>query len=121
LSLCPSEPREAATIAPVTFIRALRRLAFVEGISTLVLFLFAMPLKYFAGMPAAVRVVGSAHGVLFVALVIMLLLAIRKVPISPLLAAAGIAAAVVPGGPFVFDRWLAPFDQSPRRTRTMAR
>ena len=94
----------------MTFIRALRQLALVEGISTLVLFGIAMPLKYFAGMPLAVRIVGSLHGALFVALVIMLLLAIRKVPISPALAAAGIAAAVVPGGPFVLDRHLARFD-----------
>jgi integral membrane protein len=94
----------------VTFIRALRHLAVVEGISTLVLFGIAMPLKYFAGMPLAVRIVGSLHGALFVALVVMLLLAIRKVPISPALAAAGIAAAVVPGGPFLLDRHLARFD-----------
>jgi integral membrane protein len=94
----------------VTFVRALRHLAIVEGISTLVLFGIAMPLKYFAGMPLAVRIVGSLHGALFVALVVMLLLAIRKVPISFGLAAAGIAAAVIPGGPFVLDRHLARFD-----------
>jgi integral membrane protein len=95
---------------PVTFVRALRHLAVIEGISTLVLFGIAMPLKYFAGMPLAVRIVGSLHGALFVALVLMLLLAIRKVPISAKLAAAGIAAAIVPGGPFLLDRRLAPFD-----------
>lgn len=94
----------------VTFIRALRRLAIVEGISTLVLFGVAMPLKYLAGMPLAVRIVGSIHGLLFVALVIALLLAIRRVPISLALAAAGIAAAIVPGGPFLLDRRLARLD-----------
>ena len=97
-------------MAPVTFVRALRRLALVEGISTLVLFGIAMPLKYFAGMPLAVRIVGSLHGALFVALVVMLLLAIRKVPISPAMAVVGIVAAVFPGGPFLFDRHLARFD-----------
>lgn len=96
----------------MTFVRALRHLAIVEGISTLILFGIAMPLKYFAGMPLAVRIVGSLHGALFVALVVMLLLAIRKVPISFGLAAAGIAAAVVPGGPFLLDRHLARFDAS---------
>ncbi|HYR28558.1 MAG TPA: DUF3817 domain-containing protein [Thermoanaerobaculia bacterium] len=94
----------------MTFVRTLRQLALVEGISTLVLFGIAMPLKYFADMPMAVRIVGSLHGALFVALVMMLLVAIRKVPISPGLAAAGIAAAVVPGGPFLLDRYLARFD-----------
>ena len=98
----------------MTFVRTLRHVAFIEGISTLVLFGIAMPLKYFAGMPMAVRIAGSLHGALFIALVLMLLLAIRKVPISPALAAVGIAAAVVPGGPFLFDRKLVPFDPRAR-------
>ena len=65
-----------------------------------------MPLKYFAGMPMAVTIVGSIHGVLFLALVLMLLLAIRKVPISRGLAAAGVVAAILPGGPFLLERRL---------------
>jgi len=95
----------------VTFVRTLRQLAIIEGISTLVLFGIAMPLKYFADMPLAVRIVGSLHGALFVALVVMLVVAIRRIPISPALAAAGIAAAVVPGGPFLLDRHLASYDR----------
>ena len=91
----------------MTFVQALRQLALVEGVSTLVLFFVAMPLKYFAGMPFAVTVVGSIHGFLFVALVVMLLIAVVKVPISIPLAAAGIVAAVVPGGPFLLERRLA--------------
>ena len=94
----------------MTFLRALRHLAIAEGISTLILFGIAMPLKYMAGMPMAVTIVGSIHGFLFVVLVAMLLLAIRKVPISMKMAAAGIAAAVIPGGPFVLDRKLARID-----------
>lgn len=90
--------------------RALRWMAIVEGISTLVLFFVAMPLKYLADMPLAVTVVGTIHGVLFVALVIMLLVAIWKVPISLKLAAAGVAAAIVPGGPFLLERRLARLD-----------
>ncbi|MGZ0173628.1 MAG: DUF3817 domain-containing protein [Planctomycetales bacterium] len=88
------------------FLSRLRLLSIVEGTSTLLLFGIAMPLKYFADMPMAVRIVGSLHGLLFVCLVIVFLLAIRRVPISKELAAAGIIAAVLPFGPFVFDRWL---------------
>jgi len=57
-------------------------------------------------MPLAVRIVGSLHGLLFVCLAIVFLLAIGRVPISKRLAMAGIVAAVLPFGPFVFDRWL---------------
>ncbi|MCE6991646.1 DUF3817 domain-containing protein [Dyadobacter sp. CY323] len=51
----------------------LRIVAFIEGISYLVLLGIAMPLKYLAGIPQAVRVVGMAHGVLFVLFVILLI------------------------------------------------
>ena len=89
------------------FLTHLRRLGFAEGISTLVLFGVAMPLKYMAGMPLAVSIVGSVHGFLFVGLAGMLMLAVDRVPMSRKLALAGIGAAVVPFGPFVYDRWLA--------------
>jgi integral membrane protein len=94
------------------FLKNLRLLAIIEGISTLVLFFIAMPLKYFAGMPLAVRIVGSLHGFLFVALVVMLIVAIRKVPISLRMAAAGVVAAIIPGGPFLLERRLARIDEA---------
>ena len=51
----------------------LRIIAFLEGVSYLILLGIAMPLKYLAGIPEAVRVVGMAHGVLFVLFVILLI------------------------------------------------
>ena len=97
------------------FLGRLRTLGTVEGISTLVLFGIAMPLKYLAGMPLAVTVVGSLHGFLFLALVLMLFLAIWRVPISLGLAAAGVAAAILPGGPFLLERRLARLDAQSRQ------
>ena len=90
----------------VRFLPMLRLLSLIEGISTLILFGIAMPLKYAAGMPLAVTIAGSIHGALFTALAFMLLIAIRKVPIAVPVAAAGLMAAVLPGGPFFFDRKL---------------
>mgnify|MGYP005606831809 CR=1 FL=1 len=50
-----------------------KRIALLEGISYLILIfnMFAMPLKYFAGMPIFVKYVGMAHGILFILYVIM--------------------------------------------------
>ena len=48
-------------------IRRFRSVAIAEGWSFLVLLFIAMPLKYFADMPLAVKYVGWAHGVLFIA------------------------------------------------------
>lgn len=45
----------------------------IEGVSYLLLLGLAMPLKYLAGMPGAVRLVGSLHGGLFTAFMLALL------------------------------------------------
>lgn len=42
-----------------------RKVALAEGVSTLLLFLVAMPLKYLFDQPGLIRPVGWAHGVLF--------------------------------------------------------
>jgi integral membrane protein len=90
----------------VRFLPVLRLLSLIEGVSTLILFGIAMPLKYAAGMPLAVTIAGTVHGALFLALALMLLIAIRQVPLPVSVAATGLVAAVLPGGPFLFDRKL---------------
>ena len=84
----------------------LRVIAFIEGVSYLVLLGVAMPLKYFAGIPEAVKTVAWAHGVLFV----LYLLAVAEVffkrrwPFMRGVWAA--AAAFVPFGTFLLDAGL---------------
>ncbi|MCG5052947.1 MAG: DUF3817 domain-containing protein [Myxococcales bacterium] len=90
----------------ITSVSRLRRIGFVEGLSFLVLLLIAMPLKYAAGMPLAVKYVGWVHGALFVAYVVALGQATSAMMWRPLTAVALFVAAVVPGGTFVADRWL---------------
>jgi integral membrane protein len=97
----------------INFLRKLRILGVVEGISTLLLFGVAMPLKYMAGMPMAVTIVGSIHGLLFVALVAMFLVGMRRIPLTTGLTACGIFGAVVPFGPFVVDHWLGRLEAVP--------
>ncbi len=78
----------------------------LEGISFLVLLGVAMPLKYLAGQPMAVRVVGSAHGLLFVLYVMAVVLVAVEMRWPLRRVAAAFAAAVLPFGPFVFDAHL---------------
>ena len=89
-----------------SFLQKLRLAGIIEGISTLVLFGIAMPLKYLADMPIAVTIVGGVHGGLFLMLVGMALWAVRRVPIPPKLALMVMIAAVFPFGPFIVDRKL---------------
>jgi integral membrane protein len=99
-------PRESARPLAATTIHNLRVLGLIEGGSFLVLLLVAMPLKYLAGMPVAVRYVGMAHGLLFVLYVaaglwtgISLRWPLRRTVLV-------LAAAVLPAGPLLIDGWL---------------
>ena len=51
--------------------RFFKIIATLEGISLLVLLFVAMPLKYIWEMPEAVRMVGMAHGLLFIGYIIL--------------------------------------------------
>lgn len=62
-----------------------------------------MPLKYLAGKPEFVRLVGSVHGGLFVIYVVAVLLAARSWRWSASRVGLALIAAVVPFGPFWFD------------------
>ena len=53
----------------------LRAAGMIEGVSFLLLLGVAMPLKYFAGMPLAVKIGGWVHGLLFLTFCMVLLVA----------------------------------------------
>lgn len=55
-----------------------RLISLIEGISFLILVFIAMPLKYMAEIPLAVKIVGMAHGVLFILFVIALIMASKR-------------------------------------------
>jgi integral membrane protein len=84
----------------------LRLIGKIEGVSFLVLLCIAMPLKYAAGLPMAVKVVGWAHGVLFIVFVASLWAARKEARLPPRLSALVFLAALVPFGPYVIDRRL---------------
>jgi integral membrane protein len=87
----------------------LRWVAKIEGVSFLVLLGIAMPLKYAAGLPIAVKLVGWAHGVLFVLFLISLGYAWWKAKLPLGLSALVFIASLLPFGPFVIDGRLARF------------
>lgn len=99
----------AARVQP--FLRALRLVSLVEAVSYLLLLGVAMPLKYIWSEPLAVRVLGMAHGVLFLVLVWLLARAHFEArwPVRRTLLV--FAAALVPLWPFFLDRrlraWIA--------------
>lgn len=84
-------------------IRNFRFIAISEGISFLVLLLIAMPMKYYLGMPIAVKVVGWIHGVLFIAYVVALIGSISIMRWNWFKVLVAFVASLVPFGTFVLD------------------
>ena len=90
----------------VSALGRLRLISILEGLSLLVLLGVAMPLKYLAGQPLAVRWVGLGHGILFVSYVLLLVQnaielrwPVRKVGL-------GLLLSVLPFGAFYAERHL---------------
>jgi integral membrane protein len=71
-----------------------------------------MPLKYLWDQPLAVKFVGWAHGLLFMALGVLLLLAMLRAALPFRLAVIVGIAALLPAGPFFADRLLKRHQQS---------
>jgi len=86
-----------------TSIGRLRVIAFIEGISFLVLLSVAMPLKYFADLPEAVKTFGWIHGLLFV----LYLISVAEVAVKRRWSFAqvfgAIVASLIPFGTFALD------------------
>ena len=95
---------------PVT---SLRHLALVEGVSFLVLLGIAMPLKYLAGLPMAVKVVGWIHGLLFVLFCLALLRVMMATNWSFGRSAVVFIASLLPFGPFLLDRRMRDWEKEP--------
>ena len=81
-----------------------KTIATAEGISFLLLLFIAMPLKYFAGLPQAVKMVGWAHGVLFIAFLIMAYMVKVELKKSFLWLLKAFAASIIPFGTFWLNR-----------------
>lgn len=86
-----------------TPIGRLRVVGLLEGASFLALLGIAMPLKYLAGLPMAVKVVGWVHGLLFILFVVALAQAALDHRWHWTRVLGALVAAVVPFGPFVLD------------------
>jgi integral membrane protein len=94
----------------------LRRLAWAEGTSLLLLLGVAMPLKYAAGLPAATRVMGLVHGLCFLLYLVAVLDALGTKRLSGRGARLALAAALVPGGTFVLASRLGRATAAPTPT-----
>ncbi len=89
-------------------IKSFRIISVLEGISFLVLLGIAMPLKYIAGIPEFVQVVGMAHGILFIMYVIGAFRMREKLTWSLKTLLIVILCSVLPFGPFYAEKRYLP-------------
>lgn len=89
-------------------IKAFKILSTLEAISFLLLLGIAMPLKYIWNIPEFVRVIGMAHGVLFVLYIIGAYWMYEKLNWSFKTLLIVCICAVLPFGPFYADKKYLP-------------
>ena len=89
-------------------IKLFKIISFLEAVSFLVLLLVAMPLKYFYDQPEMVRIVGMAHGILFVLYVIGAYWMYEKLNWSLKTLGITIFCSILPFGPFYVERKYLP-------------
>ncbi|WP_237438178.1 DUF3817 domain-containing protein [Alteraurantiacibacter buctensis] len=84
-------------------LKLFRGVALVEGVTTLALFLVAMPLKYWGDNPVLVPPVGMAHGVAWVAYMLAMVICLPGKGFSLLDLLRTFVAGLVPFGTFLND------------------
>lgn len=83
-----------------------RLVAISEGISYMLLLFIAMPLKYMAGIPEAVKYTGWVHGLLFMLYILALISVKVDRNWSFVKTALAFLVSLVPFAAFVFDKHL---------------
>lgn len=97
----------------MSLLKSLRIIGIAEGISFLVLLGIAMPLKYLADMPMAVKVTGWVHGALFILFLGLAWRVMDKYRQSFLWLGTGFVASLLPFGTFLWDRKLKELENQP--------
>ena len=97
--------RELEGIDETTKLKALTVVGYLEGASFLLLLGVAMPLRHYFDLSSPVKYIGMAHGVLFMAFLLVLLSTASKVKMPLWGMPLGVVSAILPFGPFAFD-WL---------------
>lgn len=85
-------------------LKSLKLVGLIEGISFLVILFITMPMKYLFAMPELNKPVGMAHGVLFIAYVLLVIMVGLDRKWSKSAMAWSLIASVIPFGTFYADK-----------------
>jgi integral membrane protein len=93
----------------------LQRAAILEGLTLIALVCIAMPLKYWAGLPGLVSIIGPIHGAAFIGFAIMILYGLSTQLIGIWGGLRLFIGALIPFGGFVNERWLGSLCEQPSK------
>ncbi len=84
-------------------LKTFRMIALVEGVTTIALFLIAMPMKYWLGNDVLIRPVGMTHGIAWLAYVVAMMVCLPGKGFSVLEWLRTFVVALFPFGTFLND------------------
>ncbi|WP_457638996.1 DUF3817 domain-containing protein [Persephonella sp.] len=88
----------------------LAKVSLIEGISLIVLVFVGMPLKYFMGYEIATKILGSIHGVLWLAFLYVLYDARKKNSLDNSFTAKMLVFSVIPFGLIPMEKMIKEFN-----------
>lgn len=86
-------------------LKIFRLTALLEGISYLLLFSISMPLKYWGEIPEPNKIIGYAHGFLFILFVVLAILFVSERKLSLKKGVLIFLSSLLPFGTFYLDKY----------------
>lgn len=87
-----------------TALHRFRIISYIEGLSYLTLLFIAMPIKYIGENPYPVKIIGMAHGILFILFMIFLFESLRKYSWENRFSARLFIYSIIPFGSFIIEK-----------------
>ena len=94
-----------------TNLKKFRLIALLEGLSFIILLFIAMPIKYMMGEPMAVKIVGMAHGGLFLLFLYLLFVTAKEYKWNFSFISMAFIASLLPFGTFYLEKKLKVIDK----------
>ena len=88
----------------ISLFRSFKIVAFLEGVSYILLLFAAVPIKYLAGDPQYVKLLGMPHGILFLAYIVMAIMLGSEKKWNGKTLMIVLVASIIPFGTFYVDR-----------------
>lgn len=85
-------------------VKTFKWISILEALSLLILLFLAMPLKYFLDLPQMVRIVGMAHGVLFLLYLAGAVYMYKLLNWKLKVLVIAVVCSVIPFGPFYVEK-----------------